>query len=256
MEMIDIEQLLLNAPRDIELYSVICGNVKLASCKEESEKIRIKVYTPDDGMFHWFNKYGQLNNNGECVLFPSREHKSWEDWQSVLFEAGNIIANDMPVHTNTKKIAIYVYAGNGYAYNALGNKIAINLDKLRYATESEAEFFNETLEANGYIWDECTNALVMLDDLTIPIVKKTREESKKFSVSDLQPFDQVLVRNSRYPGHLWRLGFFESVSANGMVCTVGNEYMYSQCVPFNDETRYLLGTSKGYVGKYGKCECA
>lgn len=256
--MINIEQLLLNAPRDIELYSVICGVVKLASCgKEEmNENMRIKTYTEDDGIFHWFNRYGQRSTRGECVLFPSKEHRTWDGWQSVLFRVGDIVANDKIVQANTKKVAIYVYAGDGYAYNALGNKLSVNVGNARYATENEAIFFNEMLEANGYIWDECTNALVALDDLTKPIVEKTRAKSRKFSLSDLQPFDQVLVRNSRYPGFFWRLGFFESVSADGMVCTVGNEYMYSQCVPYNEETRYLLGTSKDYVGKYGKCECA
>ena len=93
MEMIDIEQILADAPRDIELYSVICGVVKLAGrgkTEETNEIMRIKTYTEDDGIFHWFNKYGQRSTRGECVLFPSRGHKSWEDWQSVLFRAGDI----------------------------------------------------------------------------------------------------------------------------------------------------------------------
>lgn len=256
-EMVDIEQILADAPRDIELYSVICGVVKLAGrgkTEETNEIMRIKTYTEDDGIFHWFNKYGQRSTRGECVLFPSRGHRTWDGWQSVLFRAGDIIANDTIVQANTKKVAIYVYAGDGYAYNALGIRITVELGGMRYATKSEVEFFNEMLEANGYIWDECTNTLVVLDDLTRPIVEKTRAESGEFSLSDLKPFDQVLVRNSRYPARNWRLGFFESVSADGRVCTVGNEYMYSQCVPYNEETRYLLGTSKDYIGKYGRCE--
>jgi hypothetical protein len=256
-EMTDIELILADAPRDIELYSVICGVVKLAGRgknEETNEIMRIKTYTEDDGIFHWFNRYGQRSTRGECVLFPSREHRTWDDWQSVLFRAGDIIAIDASDNPNTKKVAIYVYAGDGYAYNALGIRITVELGRMRYATESEAEFFNGTLYGNGYIWDEHTEALVALDDLTRPIAEKMRAESGKFSLSDLQPFDKVLVRNSRYPARHWRLGFFESVSADGMVCTVGNEYMYSQCVPYNEETRYLLGTSKDYIGKYGKCE--
>lgn len=259
MEMTDIEQILADAPRDIELYSVICGVVKLAGRgknEETNEIMRIKTYTEDDGIFHWFNRYGQRSTRGECVLFPSREHRTWDDWQSVLFRAGDIIAIDAPDNADTKNVAIYVYAGDGYAYNTLGNRITVKLGWMRYATESEAQSFNEMLEGSGYICDECTKALVALDDLTRPIVEKLRAESgMEFVLSDLQPFDKVLVRNSRYPAHIWRLGFFESVREDGMVCTVGNEYMYSQCVPYNEETRCLLGTGKDYVGKYGKCEC-
>lgn len=250
-EMIDIEQILADAPRDIELYSVICGVVKLASRgKEETNEImRIKTYTEDDGIFHWFNRYGQRSTRGECVLFPSSEHRAWDGWQSVLFRAGDIIASDS-VHANTKKVAIYVYAGDGYAYNALGNRITVELGGMRYATESEVQFFNEMLEGNGYIWDECTKALVALDDLTRPIVEKMRAESGKFSLSDLKPFDRVLVRNPRYPGCFWRLGLFECLNPDGTVSVVGNDYIYSHCVPFNDETEHLLGTN----GNYGKCE--
>jgi hypothetical protein len=254
LKMTNIEQILMNAPLDTELYSPVYGVVKLACCgKDEYDDLRIKTYTADDGMFHWFNKCGQMNRNGECMLYPSRDVRSWDGWQKVLFKPGDIIAVDA-YGTDTKRISLFVYADGDEAYNSLGRRLSVDISKARYATKSEAGFFNGTLEDNGYIWDECIKALVALDDLTRPIVEKMKTESRKSLVSSLQPFDKVLVRNSRYPGHLWRLGFFESVSADGMVCTVGNEYMYSQCVPFNDETMYLLGTSKDYDGKYGKCE--
>lgn len=256
-EMTDIERILADAPRDIELYSVICGTVKLAASEENEVNayMRIKTYTEDDGMFHWFNRYGQRSFRGECVLFPSRGHKDWDGWQSVLFRPGDIIAGDTAPAPNTKKVAIYVYAGDGYAYNALGVRITVELGGMRYATKTEAKFFDDTLEDNGYVWDERTKALVMLDGITRPIVEKMKAEGGvKFALSDLKPFDRVLVRNPRYPGCFWRLGLFERLNPDGAVSVVGNDYIYSQCVPYNDETKHLLGTSGKYTGKYGNYE--
>ena len=65
---------------------------------------------------------------------------------------------------------------------------------------------------------------------------KTKLE--KFDVNTLQPFDRILVR---FSGNLnWQIGLFgykyeKLIYSNGTV--------YYQCVPYNEETKHLLGTS-------------
>ena len=60
----------------------------------------------------------------------------------------------------------------------------------------------------------------------------------KFDVNTLQPFDRILVR---FSGNLnWQIGLFgykykKLIYSNGTV--------YYQCVPYNEETKHLLGTS-------------
>ena len=60
---------------------------------------------------------------------------------------------------------------------------------------------------------------------------------EKFDVNTLQPFDRILVR---FSGNLnWQIGLFgykyeKLIYSNGTV--------YYQCVPYNEETKHLLGT--------------
>ena len=63
-------------------------------------------------------------------------------------------------------------------------------------------------------------------------------KADKFDVNTLQPFDRILVR---FSGNLnWKIGLFgykyeKLIYSNGTV--------YYQCVPYNEETKHLLGTS-------------
>ena len=60
---------------------------------------------------------------------------------------------------------------------------------------------------------------------------------EKFDMNTLQPFDKVLVRN--YNNVNWQIGLF------GYKCEkfiYSNGTVYYQCIPYNDETKNLLGT--------------
>ena len=60
---------------------------------------------------------------------------------------------------------------------------------------------------------------------------------ERFDPNTLQPFDRVLVR---YGSNLnWQTGLF---SYRYGKCIYSNGTVYYQCVPYNDETKNLLGT--------------
>ena len=61
---------------------------------------------------------------------------------------------------------------------------------------------------------------------------------------EFKPFDQVLVRNTNE--QIWKPNFysFEGYNSSGYVCT--NDMKYTQCIPYNEETKHLLGTSLPY----------
>lgn len=59
---------------------------------------------------------------------------------------------------------------------------------------------------------------------------------KKFDYNTLQPFDKVLVRDGDC--QCWRCAFFSCMLSNGMLC----ECRWGQGIPYNDETKHLLGT--------------
>lgn len=64
---------------------------------------------------------------------------------------------------------------------------------------------------------------------------------ERFDPKTLNPFDKVLVRNKR--GY-WECGLFSHI--NNKVCDykyvcTGSDYCY--CIPYNEDTKHLIGTS-------------
>lgn len=63
----------------------------------------------------------------------------------------------------------------------------------------------------------------------------------KFDPTDLKPFDKVLIKR---PGGQWGCDFFSDISMepeNEKVYCVG--MIGYECIPYNDETKHLVGTS-------------
>ncbi len=71
---------LKNAPKGIKLYSPICGECTFNYI--DKEEVIHALY--DDNFPIAFTKYGQFNIDGfdgECLLFPSKEVRTWEGYQ-------------------------------------------------------------------------------------------------------------------------------------------------------------------------------
>ena len=70
---------------------------------------------------------------------------------------------------------------------------------------------------------------------TAPWYKK-----EKFDPNILQPFDRVLVRNFKvYKWKCEHFSYFNERNDYSYICSSGS---YAYCVPYNDETKHLLGT--------------
>lgn len=72
---------------------------------------------------------------------------------------------------------------------------------------------------------------------TAPWYKKER-----FDPNTLKPFDKVLVRDDA--SHTWKCNLFSNIIKDGSYpykC-VGNAYSY--CIPYNDDTKHLIGTTE------------
>lgn len=79
-ENIDLTKILKDCPAGTKLYSTIFGYVKFSHIFKDSDcPIILRTYKGDDVFF--VTKYGRLNidyeNEGECVLFPSKEQRDW-----------------------------------------------------------------------------------------------------------------------------------------------------------------------------------
>ena len=65
---------------------------------------------------------------------------------------------------------------------------------------------------------------------------------KKFNPKTLKPFDKVIVKD--YPASYWNCDFFSRVddsTSNHKFITIG--YAYKFCIPYNDDTKHLIGTT-------------
>ena len=65
---------------------------------------------------------------------------------------------------------------------------------------------------------------------------------KKFDINTLKPFDKVLARDNDYG--LWKCDFYSHYRYNEYYShrCLGN--FYAQCIPYNNETKHLVGTDK------------
>lgn len=72
-----------------------------------------------------------------------------------------------------------------------------------------------------------------------------KEEKPKFDPKTLEDFQKVLYRSSS--ADWWRLGFFEyyNEELENKFWVVGQDVQpYGQCVPYNEETKSLVGTTE------------
>ena len=66
-----------------------------------------------------------------------------------------------------------------------------------------------------------------------------KPKTEKFDPNTLQPFDKVLVRDS--PLSKWRPDFFGFLVQYEKYIICAGSFWY-QCIPYNEETKHLLGT--------------
>lgn len=73
--------------------------------------------------------------------------------------------------------------------------------------------------------------------------KYQRDWSKrdKFDPKTLQPFDKVLVCNC--DGDIWRCSIFSHIYRKDNLPSVCNGIGYKYCIPYNDDTKHLVGTT-------------
>ena len=70
---------------------------------------------------------------------------------------------------------------------------------------------------------------------------------EKFDVNTLQPSDKVLVRYAE--NRVWLPDFFGYKDGIDVMC-VANGWVKGECIPYNEETKYLVGTTNDCPNYY------
>lgn len=67
-----------------------------------------------------------------------------------------------------------------------------------------------------------------------------KPKQPKFDPKTLQPFDKVLVHDEN---NYWRCNFFSHITNHKFFPYTTAGDTYSHCIPYNDDTKHLVGTS-------------
>ena len=116
------------------------------------------------------------------------------------------------------------------------------------------DFFNVSLVEDGTEWSFVYDATIFLGNIKSREImlypsKEQRDWSKftapwykkdKFDPSTLKPFDKVLVQISR--DDIWSVDFFSYYNDEYKKCICTGLVHYFYCIPYNDETKDLVGT--------------
>lgn len=133
----------------------------------------------------------------------------------------------------SKKVYFHAYMSKGDAYIQVTEHeyYGYTYEIKGLATESEKQQLFDALKKEGKAWDEEKKKIIDLP-------KKC----------EFKPFDKVLVRDCNQK---WKAGFFSHYSEGlnyPFICVGGG---YGQCIPYNEETAHLLGTTDEWKGGEG-----
>ena len=67
-------------------------------------------------------------------------------------------------------------------------------------------------------------------------------KKEKFDPKTLQPFDKILVRDEEH--QQWKCNFFSHIHKDVSYPYVATNLGYVYCIPYNDDTKHLIGTTE------------
>lgn len=104
-----------------------------------------------------------------------------------------------------------------------------DLCELRLATEEEKKQLFSALEKKGDAWDSEHKMIVDLP-----------------KNCEFKPFDKVICRDN--DADIWKASFFSHYDERAYYPFFCNNCGYKYCLPYNDETAKLIGTTNNVEG--------
>ena len=154
----NITEILKNCPKGMKLYSPIYGEMEFKEIIAHSGSIQCCT---DKGKPHYFYPDGKYELEGECVLFPSKKQRDWNDFM-IPFKDGDVIIKTEPVPgSKCRNIAIFSNY-NANPINRMSVHCQINGDNefktrmcvchkgWRLANAEETKYFFTRMYESGY----------------------------------------------------------------------------------------------------------
>ena len=239
-EKLNLVKILKDCPKGTKLYSTAFGDVYFYGISDNKE-YPIGIAVAGNSDYRTLTCDGKLwrDYGGECILFPSKEQRDWskfkptyefKDGDIVATNTGNRIGITTGGHAHSCKPTYCVLSHNREVKLYFSTKEAWCFNRL--ATEEEKQRLFDAIKKSGYKWNAETKTLEKLVE-------------PKFDPKTLHPFDRVLVRLTK--DCIWNATFFshydKEVNWGCYPCVTTSCKSYDRCIPYNDETKHLLGTS-------------
>jgi hypothetical protein len=330
---INIVEILKDKPQGTKLYSSACGKCKLEEVDDKSFKISFynsKFGFMNGGEGH-LDKNGKLYDDGECVVFPSKEMR---DWSKFAWKKGDVLVctdgkckviferfDDDTYTSFVGKYYVECYGKNDELQDYEEEHYGDTVNYTKESEEAAQTYINtieerlggklnmETLEIDktqpefkdrdvvcisgmGYLAYGIVKSInnsskkleyyvlndmstlkfedwLSFEDKQIQPITETQQiilfdalekEGKRWDAEkkqivdlkpkiELKPFDKVLSR--RCSEDYWVLNFYshKSHKTDYHICIDGSSNLY--CIPYNEETAHLLGTTDEWKGGEG-----
>lgn len=114
----------------------------------------------------------------------------------------------------------------------------------KVVVRSDKKGITSTFDKRGYYYNYSEECLIFpsKDNRDWDSWECPKPKVERFDPKTLQPFDKVLVRDE--DDDIWRCDFFERLKKEGCsspVAALVASWMF--CIPYNDDTKHLLGTT-------------
>lgn len=203
-EELNLAELLKDCPKGTKLYTPICGVVEFVAIGGICAP-NYPIKTSNNIDDYYFTKEGYFHMNGtpECLLFPSKDQRDWNVWKT---------------EHDKKKENLFKIGDHAIDKN---NDIVV----ITKITDSD-------LGMVKLIDSEFDNYSQDLSNLT---------KIDKYPIGRFQPFDEVLCRHS--DKDKWKAHFFSHINTGDREYPFYATFAYRYCIPYNTETKHLVGTT-------------
>lgn len=163
---------------------------------------------------------GKLNLE---TLEVEKHQPEFKDGDIVVYGKSVAICRKIYKHT------LYFYVSIDKTFGLLFNDNCVSAEGYRFATEEEMQQLFEALEKENKAWDNKKKEVVDLKPKWTP-----------------KPFDRVVTRVDN--DAIWTANIFSHIDSYGEYNTIGCVGGYPYCLPYNDETAKLIGTTNNWEG--------
>jgi hypothetical protein len=319
---INIADILKDKPKGTKLYSSACGKCNLEEVYDKSFKISFynsKFGFMNGGEGH-LDKNGKLYDDGECVVFPSKEMR---DWSKFAWKKGDVLVSKDNVHIIFEKFEDDTYTrfkGKHYLWkefnvedynkeetkmltsvfekaaddvaqtyiNTIEERLGGKLNLETLEIEKQLEFKDGDIVVYGKsvaicrrVYKHTLSFYVSLNEMVGLLFADEVESSEEYRFAtdedkqqlfdalakegkawdaekkafvDLKPkwtpkpFDRVITRVN--DDAIWTANIFSHIDRHGKYVTLGciSGYDHYHCLPYNEETAKLIGTTNNWEG--------